>query len=290
MHKKKLNMLSAVAIAYLSAAPLALAVEWNHDPDSAIGPYHWGDLDPGFVTCELGNHQSPVNIDDAIPGGGPALLAEYHDIPLEVENIGHTIEVPYALPGEPTSLLRIGGDLYQLLQFHFHAPSEHEVDGQLADMELHLVHRNVATGQLAVVGVLLVEGRDPNPVIEAIFDYAPDEEGVVAVEELAINAKQLLPGYLDDRRNARAPYELNSYWSYSGSLTTPPCSEGVSWYVLHEPVEVSAATIDRMHELNSLFPAYDGYPDNNRPVLPVNDRVIIDRGPYQRGAERRGHD
>jgi carbonic anhydrase len=257
----------------------ALAVDWNHDPASPIGPELWGELDPAFSACGAGSSQSPVDIAVTARGGGAALRPDYHDVPLEIENNGHAIEVPYALVHAPASALRIGDEVYELLQFHFHAPSEHEVAGELADMEMHLVHQDLSGNQIAVVGVLLVVGPEPNPVVELIFAHAPDEEGVVDLDGTLVNAKQVLPGFLETAANPDAPFVLTSYWSYSGSLTTPPCTEGVRWFVLKEPLQVSAETVERMHELVRLFPHYDGYPSNNRPVLPLHDRVITDRGP-----------
>jgi carbonic anhydrase len=147
------------------------------------------------------------------------------------------------------------------LQFHFHAPSEHTVNGQFAAAELHLVHRN-ALLDLAVVGVLVNVGSPVNIVIDTILRNAPIEEGEIELRG-SVNAKNILPRF--DR----------GYYTYSGSLTTPPCSEGVRWFVLREPVFVSQAAIDHLHEVIAEFPGYDGFPNNNRPVRPLNGRVIL---------------
>jgi len=210
----------------------------------------------GFV--EVGTKQSPVDIVGARPAALPLPLTLYGNTPFQVENTGHVIEVPYA----PGSTLVIGFDTYQLAQFHFHAPAEHAVNGRLADMELHLVHRN-ALGNLAVVGVLLEVGPRPNPLIEEIFAVAPRVEGVAALQGRTLNARDLLP--------------LNafSFWTYSGSLTTPPCSEGVMWTVLKNPVNVSQATVDRFRAIIAAFPGYEGFSANNRPVRPLNGRAIL---------------
>lgn len=242
---------------------------WNHDPASAIGPNLWGSVTFPFATCgagdpafvEVGKKQSPVNIVTAetVKAGLPDLAFQYQATPLVVENTGHVVEVPYA----PGSAIRIGQDKqdkYELLQFHFHAPSEHTVDGQFAAAELHLVHRNNLL-DLAVVGVLINVGSPVNTAIDNILRNAPIEEGEIDLHG-SINAKGALP-------------EARSYYNYSGSLTTPPCSEGVRWFVLKKPVFVSQEAIDHLHEVISEFPEYGGFPNNNRPVRPLNDRAIL---------------
>ena len=282
MNNKTLRgTLSALSLCLLVSAP-ALAQEWNHDPDSDIGPTLWGSLTFPFATCgsqfdpvlqslepafvEVGKKQSPVDIvvADAIPTALPALVFQYLDTPFIVENTGHVVEVPY----EPGSTPRVGQDTYELLQFHFHAPSEHAIDGVLADGEMHLVHRN-ARLDLAVVGVMLQVGEPVNAVVDTILLNAPVEEGEVDLGGL-LNAQDVLP-------------QQRSYYTYSGSLTTPPCSEGVRWFVLKDPVFVSQAAIDHLHEVIAEFPTYqppftvEPFPDNNRPVRPLNGRAILNR-------------
>lgn len=254
------------SVLFLVGSSFAQPVPWNHDPASDIGPNFWGELTPAFRTCgaiipgfegfqETGKKQSPIDVVTPVPASLPPLVFQYANTPLEVENNGHVIEVPY----EPGNFLRIGSDTYELLQFHFHAPSEHTINGRFADMELHLVHRNFL-GDLAVVGILMTVGPDPNPVVDKIMA----NEGAVTVPGAVINARDLLP-------------KFRSYYLYSGSLTTPPCSEGVRWQVLKEPVQVSQFAVDRLHEIIGLFPEYDGFPDNNRPVRPLNGRTVFER-------------
>src|SRR5262245_30824258 len=212
------------AVALVFSATLASAqVEWNHNPASDIGPNFWGELTFPFATCgagepfvEVGQKQSPVNIVTAetVAAGLPALAFQYHATPFVVENTGHVIEVPYA----PGSAIRVGQDTYQLLQFHVHAPSEHTVNGQSAAAELHLVHRN-ALLDLAVVGVLVNVGSPVNAVIDEILRTASTESGEEVSLPGSVNAKDVLP-------------KSKNYFTYSGSLTTPPCSEGVRWFVL----------------------------------------------------------
>lgn len=265
--KPVLSLFSAVALVF-SAALASAQVVWNHDPASAIGPEFWGALTFPFATCgagdpfvEVGKKQTPVDIvtADTVTATLRPLRFLYSPTPFVVENTGHVVEVPY----DPSSALRIGKDRYELLQFHFHAPSEHTVNGQFADAELHLVHRNNLL-DLAVVGVLVNVGSPVNAVIDEILLNASLESGEEVILPGSVNAKDLLP-------------KSRSYYTYSGSLTTPPCSEGVRWFVLKEPVFVSQEAIDHLHEVISEFDHYDGFANNNRPVRPLNGRVILNR-------------
>ena len=259
---------------FLAVAALAVAATaWNHDPGSAIGPANWGTIDPAFEKCLTGTSQSPVDISGTVRGGGPALQFRYPDNELVVENTGHVIEVP--IPADNGNTLKIGNAVYHLEQYHFHAPSEHTLDGKRYDLEVHLVHENAA-GQLAVVGVFMNIGDHPNELVDDVLENAPDvagEETDVGVES---NAKELLPGAPSDHDNG--PLVITRYYTYSGSLTTPPCSEGVRWIVAKDPVNVSSFSVGEMHHLVSLFPSYGGYPNNNRPVQPLNEREITSRG------------
>jgi carbonic anhydrase len=259
------------AVALVFSATLASAQVWNHDPESPIGPHLWGSLAFPFATCgagepvfvEVGKRQSPVDIvlAETIAAGLPALAFHYQAIPFVVTTTGHDVRVNYA----SGSSLRVGQDEYELKEFHFHAPSEHTVNGEFANAEIHLVHQN-ALLDLAAVGVLVKAvnvGSPVNPVIDAILRNASTESGDVPLTGF-INAKDILP-------------QFKSYYNYSGSLSTPPCTEGVRWFVLKEPVFVSQDAIKHLHEVISKLPAYDGFPDNNRPVRPLNGRVILNR-------------
>ncbi|HVR29785.1 MAG TPA: carbonic anhydrase family protein, partial [Thermoanaerobaculia bacterium] len=245
------------------------AQPWTHDPQSEIGPDRWGEISPAFRTCgaeidglpgfqETGRRQSPIDLASPARAKLPRLFFFYSETAFEVENNGHTIEVPY----EPGSVLYVGGEPLTLQQFHFHAPSEHTVDGRFSDMELHLVHTD-ALGSNAVVAVLLEVGASANPVIDEIFAHAPADEGSVDVGGV-LDAGELLPGSL-------------GYFTYAGSLTTPPCTEGVRWFVLKRSVQVSEETVALFHLLIGDFPEYDGFSRNNRPVRPRNGRVVLER-------------
>ena len=158
------------------SARAATTTAWNHDPRSPIGPLHWAEIDPGFSVCGSGVQQSPVDIQTAHVGAlhGPPLLLRYDASELAIENTGHVVEVP--IPPGVEDVLQIGGDRYQLTQYHFHAPSEHTINGRHADVEGHFVHTNAA-GDTAVVGVFFRIGRRPNPLLETILLNAPETSG-----------------------------------------------------------------------------------------------------------------
>ena len=213
------------------------------------GPNNWGKLSPEFSICKSGRTQSPINIDSSAIGADlPRLEINYGNSPLKVINNGHTIQVNY----ESGSFLNIDGESYELLQFHFHHPSEHKIDNQSFPMELHLVHQN-HKGAFAVLGVLLKQGEE-NKTLESIWKALPKTEGSEqTIADVTINASNLLPA---DRSSYR----------YHGSLTTPPCSENVHWIVLQKPVEVSNLQMQTFAEL---------FPMNARPVQSLNRRFLL---------------
>ncbi len=210
------------------------------------GPAHWGDLSHDYQTCKAGRQQSPVNLAGSQPAALPAIRFHYRPSPLHVVNNGHTIQVNYA----PGSYIEVDGKRYELLQFHFHSPSEHQVDGKPADMVAHLVHR-AADGQLGVVGVLFHKGED-NAELSRIWAHLPQHAGEQTRTMVRVNARNLLPA----RR---------TYYQYSGSLTTPPCSEGVNWMVMQDPVSVSAAQVAGFTRI---------FHKSVRPVQGLNGRKI----------------
>ncbi len=222
-------------------------VHWGYE--GAGGPEHWGDLKPEFATCKDGKSQSPIDIETSkvVKAELPAIEFHYQEAPLSVVNNGHTIKVNYPAG----SSIKVGEVTYELLQFHFHTPSEHTIDGKPFAMVAHLVHKS-ADGGLGVVGVLMKEGAS-NPAIETIWKVMPKQAGEkVESSEITINASAILP-------------ENHSYYNYSGSLTTPPCTEGVNWMVLQTPIEVSK---EQVAALAALFK------NNARPVQPLNGREV----------------
>lgn len=239
---------AALATTWLAppiAAQHASHSHWAYEGEG--GPTHWGTLEPSYKSCAAGKEQSPIDIRDAKATGLPAITFSYRPTPLKLIDNGHTIQVTYA----PGSFIIVGGQRYELQQFHFHHPAEEKVSGRSYPMVAHLVHRNAA-GQLAVVAVLLTKGA-ANPLIAKLWQYLPAERGKeVTAPSATVDATQLLPA-------------ARGYYTFSGSLTTPPCSEGVTWFVLKTPTEVSGGEVLSFARK---------YPHNARPVQPLNGRVI----------------
>jgi len=221
------------------------SVHWGYDGE--CGTDRWGDLKREYSVCKLGVRQSPVSITITEKSDLASINFHYYATPLKIVNNGHTIQINY---GSGSSIM-IGNKKYDLLQFHFHNPSEHKLNGVSYPMEVHFVHRG-ADGKLAVVGVFMKEGKG-NEFIHTLWDNLPKEEGKEnAVTALKINAKDLLPS------NA-------TYYNYPGSLTTPPCSEIVNWFVLKTPIEVSGAQLDKFASI---------FKRSARPVQPLHGRVV----------------
>jgi carbonic anhydrase len=212
------------------------------------GPKSWGKLNAAYAGCAKGHTQSPINITGAIKSDLPALQFAYKAVPLNIINNGHTIQVNYA----PGSTLTLGNRTYILQQFHFHHPSEEHVNGHGYDMVVHMVHAD-AQDRIAVVAVLLQRG-DASAFIDAIWKNIPKEkEKTLDVPTVILNVQDLLPAD-------------HGYYTFAGSLTAPPCSEGVTWVVLKIPVTLSA---DQLAEFAKL------YPRNARPIQPTNGREIL---------------
>lgn len=261
--------LGGAASAPLSGTARVATVAWNHDPGSPIGPRHWADI--GFPRCGAGTSQSPIDIDTRrvlIRRGAPAVL-EYEVSELAIANTGHVVEV--SIRAGVRDALRIGPDEYHLVQYHFHAPSEHTIDGRRGDVEAHFVHQT-ADGATAVIGVLYRVGSDPNPLLDHVLLEAPQTAG------REVHAGESCPAeLLHDLRGVTVRHgivRVDSFYQYHGSLTTPGCTENVRWLVLAHVGQVSKAAVTRFHRLISQFPSYGGYPDNNRPVQPRNGRVV----------------
>jgi carbonic anhydrase len=180
--------------------------------------------------------------------------------------------VEVLIPTGVSSTLQINGDRYQLVQYHFHVPSEHAVNGQLADLEAHLVHMN-AQGVTAVVSVFFSIGHQPNPLLDKILLAAPETAGQEITAGEASPA-ELFRGINGVSMTGKSPVRVKSFYAYDGSLTTPGCTEGVIWSVVANGGQVSNAAVTRFHQLIAQFPFYNGYPNNNRPPQPLNGRVI----------------
>jgi carbonic anhydrase len=238
--------------------PAAEAAEPPHwDYGAERGPAAWGSLAAEYASCSAGQAQSPIDIAGATPAANlPALSATYRPASLriihhahkaDVVNTGHSIQVNYT----DGDTLAVGADKYALVQYHFHSPSEHHVAGASFPMEMHLVHKS-EDNRLAVVGVLIREGRT-NAAFDPVWSNLPDTRGEEVVHDsVMVDVDALLPR---DRMSYR----------YDGSLTTPPCSEGVKWFVLTTPIELSAEQVAAFRAV---------LVGNNRPVQPLNARVI----------------
>ena len=249
-------MMKRISVAGLAGLLLPLiAYCGGHEQDAphwsyagAEGPESWAQLDPSFATCGSGQRQSPIDVSNPQPEDLANIAFHYQSSALNILNNGHTVQVNY----DPGSYMELDGVRYDVLQFHYHAPSEHAIDGRLFPAELHIVHRNTGGG-LAVVGLLITEGAE-NPALAPFVDNLPEQEADARNAGITVNASDFLPS---EQTTVR----------YNGSLTTPPCSEGVQWLLLARPVELSAG---QLQKLRSLF----GH--NNRPLQPLNGRTLIE--------------
>jgi carbonic anhydrase len=238
------------------AAATAADPVWHYEGDG--GPAHWGTISPKFASCLSGRAQSPIDIVaparrarfDAVALKFPSasLRIVHHEHVADTVNNRHTIQVNYS----EGDTLTVGGTAYQLAQYHFHAPSEHTVSGTPFPMEMHLVHTS-ADGQLAVIGVLIGEGAH-NAAFDPIWAHLRTQKGIEHhLEHVKVDVDALLP-------TARTTYR------YDGSLTTPPCTEGVKWLVMTTPIALSKAQIESFTAL---------FHGNNRPVQSVNGRSVL---------------
>jgi len=249
---KVLQMTLGVSLCAILGFPVAAqASDVKHTSHWAYtgheGPSHWGDLSKDYHACKAGKSQSPIDISASKYGSANPVSISYNSKAVSILNNGHTIQVNIA----DGSNITVSGKSYKLLQFHFHTPSEHTINGKHADMVAHLVHKS-ADGQLGVIGILMKKGKT-NEALAQFWPHMPQKAGTKANLSVKANARDLLPSDL-------------SYYNYSGSLTTPPCSEGVNWLVLMNPVEVSAKQIATFTSVIH---------KNVRPVQPLNGREII---------------
>lgn len=217
---------------------------WSYEGDT--GPEHWGAMSPDNAACSMGQRQSPIDIRNGIKVDQESLTFEYKPSYFRIIDNGHTIQVNYG----PGSRLMALGRSYELVQFHFHMPSEERIEGRAFDMVIHLVHKD-PEGKLAVVAVMLEEGKH-NPFIQTLWNNIPLEKNEEYAPKTAIEASSILPARRD-------------YYSYMGSLTTPPCTEGVLWLVFKQPVEISQEQIN-------VFSRF--YAKNARPIQNSAGRVI----------------
>lgn len=235
---------ASLAIWGCSSVPGTQA-DWGYS--GAQAPEHWAKLSPDFSAC-AGRNQSPVDIRRAISAELAPIAPSYQPGGQEFVNNGHSVQVNYA----PGSHLDIDGIRFELKQFHFHSPSENLVDGTSYALENHLVHAD-EDGNLLVLALLYEPGQ-PDAALDELVPVLPQQAGASVLLASTFDAAQLLPDRLD-------------YYRLNGSLTTPPCSEGVRWLVLKQPLTASAAQVRAFAEAMNA--------PNNRPVQPVGARVFL---------------
>lgn len=243
------HILRKAALLTLGLIPtMALASHWSYEGEN--GPEHWGKLDNAYALCQIGKNQSPINITSPLNAHLPPLDVHYSNSPLTLLNNGHTVQANLpALHGETITL---DGVSWRLQQFHFHAPAENTINGKRYPLEMHLVHQN-DNGQIAVVALMFDTGN-ANDALNSLWRVMPEQEGN-HVDVKSFNLDALLP---PDR----------TYQRFSGSLTTPPCSEGVVWLVLKKPLTISSAQLAKFVQIMRH--------DNNRPVQPLHGRVVVE--------------
>ncbi|HDR1407682.1 TPA: carbonic anhydrase [Pasteurella multocida] len=252
MKKSNLFVLTLGALA-LTACTSPLKKEETHTHWGYTGhesPEHWAELSPKFRICGEGKNQTPIEIKHTIDGKLAPIKLDYRPSNVEIVNNGHTIQVDFK---EASNRMQLNGKTFTLKQFHFHVPSENLIRGKSFPMEAHFVHAD-NEGNLAVLGVLYVLSSE-NQRLAPIWQNFPQKAGEKYTLSTAFDPATLIPKKRD-------------YYRFSGSLTTPPCSEGVNWLVLKHYDNISQSQVEAFATLMK------GH--NNRPVQPINARVIVE--------------
>jgi carbonic anhydrase len=267
---KKLKLFVSIgamicSVNLLAAEDSAVKVKWGYL--GAVGPAHWGKLDSHFLACAAGKMQSPINIDGQIKKAADNLIFSYSSAPMvimdngdtelmigktqTIVNEGHGVQLNFADP-KTKELVTFEGKDYRLVQFHIHTPSENNLRGKSYPLEIHFVHQG-DDGKILVVGVFAKVGAE-NPVLQKIIDHLPKEEGKpFNIKGEFLNPMNLFP-------------QKQDHYNFSGSLTTPPCTEGLQWIVMSNPISVSEQQVAKLRA------AAAG--PNARPVQPLNKRAI----------------
>lgn len=256
---KKLEELRKQRLANFSKAPKKKKVSHKSEKDAHAGkvhnhwgyageegPEHWGKLNPAWAACETGTRQSPIDIREGIRVELEPISFDYKSTRFNVLDNGHTIQVNMGVGNAIT----LSGRTYELVQFHFHRPSEERINGKSFPMVAHFVHKD-AQNRLAVVALLIDEGAN-NDVVQTVWNNLPLEKNDPLIAQVALDIEKILPARRD-------------YYTYMGSLTTPPCSEGVLWLVMKEPIQMLAAQMAIFSRL---------YPMNARPIQNASGRMI----------------
>jgi Carbonic anhydrase len=244
---KRNVIIAALMVTSLSCAASEQTSHWGYEGQE--NPENWGKLSPDYSTCENGKNQSPINIDHVLKTEHENLKFSFKPSKQEIINNGHTIQVNVTGDNQ----LILDEQTFTLQQFHFHSPSENTIKGKSYPMEAHFVYKNKA-GELTVVALMFNHG-EVNRELAKIWQQMPAQAGNKAIIENTVDIRALFPNTLD-------------YYRFSGSLTTPPCTEGVRWIVLEQPVTASEQQIEKFHSIM--------HHNNNRPVQPLNGRIIVD--------------
>ena len=242
--KAKKHAEAVAAAAAAEAAKPRISNVWAYEGEN--GPAYWGSINPAWAKCGSGNRQSPIDIRDGMKVDLEQITFDYHPSSFNVTDNGHTVQVMVG----GGNYITVGNRMYELIQFHFHRPSEERINGRGYEMVVHLVHKD-PEGHLAVLALLLERGK-PQPVIQTVWNNLPLEKYETAAPATVLDPLELIPQHRE-------------YYTFMGSLTTPPCTEGVLWIVMKEPVQVSPAQMAIFSRL---------YPLNARPVQPGSGRII----------------
>ena len=235
---------TAAALAIAAANAPKRGTAWSYEGE--LGPANWSKINDGWAKCGTGNRQSPIDLRDGIKVNLEQIGFDYHPSSFNEVNNGHTIQVEVG----SGNFITVGNQTYELQQFHFHRPSEEKINGKGTEMVMHLVHKS-AEGKIAIVAVLLERGQ-PHSLMQTIWDNLPLEKNEVVAPAIVIDPSDALP-------------EKREYFTYMGSLSEPPCTEGVLWMVFKQPRQASPAQMALFSRL---------YPLNARPVQSTAGRMI----------------
>ena len=241
--KRKQEERAAAAAAAIAAAPKHGTV-WSYEGE--LGPANWSKINVDWAKCGTGNRQSPIDLRDGIKVNLEQISFDYHPSSFSEINNGHTIQVTVG----GGNFITVGNTVYELQEFHFHRPSEEKINGRGTEMVIHLVHKS-AEGKIAIIAVLLERGQ-PHRLMQTIWDNLPLEKFDAVSPSIVIDPTDALP-------------ERREYFTYMGSLTEPPCTEGVLWMVFKQPMQASPAQMALFSRL---------YPLNARPVQSTAGRLI----------------
>ena len=241
---KAKKVAAAAAVAAAAPPPPKISNVWSYEGE--FGPANWGKINPAWAKCGDGNRQSPIDIRDGMKVELEQITFDYHPSSFNVTDNGKTVQVMVG----SGNFITVNNRTYELIQFHFHRPSEERINGKGYEMVVHLVHKD-GEGKIAMLALLLERGK-PQPVIQTVWNNLPLEKFDTMAPAIALDPLDLLPARRD-------------YFTFMGSMTTPPCQEGVLWLVMKEPVQASPAQMALFSRL---------YPLNARPTQPSSGRII----------------